>query len=343
LPVHWRPHAALLLAALTPLASVTLYSRDRTAASHRLTVRNAHSMFYDSDHHQILLFGGADASRVCQDTWRWDSAARTWHFVTAVGPGPRTFAALAYDEHNHEAIIFGGNRVLFGTANASDTFLGDTWRFRNNRWTRINTPGPGARAEAAIAYDTRRTRIVLFGGYRRSGNQTQRFGDTWEWDGKRWTKMATTGPSPRNGAAMAYDQDRNRVVLFGGPGPSSETWEWDGQRWTQLQAGDVPGRFNPAMVYDAARHEVVRFGGWTGKVRADDTWVLRSGKWVALKATGPPARNHTAIVSAPDRARTLLFGGHDGDNVFGDTWEWDGSTWVMVASAPSEKFVDNGH
>jgi len=43
------------------------------------------------------------------------------------------------------------------------------------------------------------------------------------------------------------------------------------------------------------------------------------------------------------RQRAVLFGGHDGENVFGDTWEWDGTAWALVASVPSEKFVDNGH
>jgi len=300
-------------------------------------------MVYDTDRHQILLFGGADEVQVCEDTWRWDGTAHTWQFVTASGPGPRTFPAWAYDERNHEAILFGGNRVLFGTGQEKDSFLADTWLLRKDRWIRINAAGPDERAEAAIAYDRDRGRIVLFGGYRRMGEKTQRLGDTWEWNGNRWLKMAVTGPAPRNGAAMAYDQRRHRVVLFGGPGPSNEMWEWDGHQWTRLQAGDVPGRFNPAMAYDGARHEVVRFGGWTGSTRANDTWVLRSGRWVLLEVAGPPARNHSAIVYDSDRDRVVLFGGHDGDNVFGDTWEWDGVRWTMVASVSPKKFVDNGH
>lgn len=340
---RWYSYVLLVVAVGTGFAGEVCCHRNRDSTHETLSVRNAHSMVYDNDRGRILLFGGADASHVCADTWQWDGATRTWQFVRATGPGPRTFAAFAYDERRHEAILFGGNRILFGAGEQTDTFLADTWRFRNSRWTRVNTAGPGARAEAAIAYDRRRACIVLFGGYRRIGNETHRLGDTWEWNGKRWAKVAAVGPSPRNGAAMAYDQDRNRVVLFGGPGPSNETWEWDGHGWAQLQAGDVPGRFNPVMVYDAARHEVVRFGGWTGKVRADDTWALRGDRWVLLNVSGPPARNHSAIVYVPDRARALLFGGHDGDNVFGDTWEWDGATWTMVASAPSEKFIDNGH
>ena len=36
------------------------------------------------------------------------------------------------------------------------------------------------------------------------------------WDGAAWTRVTGTQPSIRLNAAMAYDRDRNRVVLYGG-------------------------------------------------------------------------------------------------------------------------------
>src|SRR5436309_145576 len=81
----------------------------------------------------------------------------------------------------------------------------------------------------AMAYDSARGRVVLFGG---SG-----LGDTWEWDGTSWTQRASSGPPPRYKHAMAYDSARGRVVLFGGDGAAgpylADTWEWDGTAWTQ--------------------------------------------------------------------------------------------------------------
>jgi hypothetical protein len=38
----------------------------------------------------------------------------------------------------------------------------------------------------ALAYDSRRERVILFGG----SDGTQTFGDTWEWDGTTWRKVA---------------------------------------------------------------------------------------------------------------------------------------------------------
>jgi Galactose oxidase, central domain len=54
--------------------------------SRLFSVRNAHSMIYDGDGGAVILFGGADSSRVRGDTWQWDSKKRTWLFVSASGP-----------------------------------------------------------------------------------------------------------------------------------------------------------------------------------------------------------------------------------------------------------------
>jgi hypothetical protein len=312
-------------------------------SSPSLGVRNAHAMVYATDRRSVILFGGANASKVCDDTWEWVTDARIWRHINARGPAPRTFPAFAYDERRQAAVLFGGNRVLFGRGDEENTFLADTWLFTRGRWEHRAVAGPTPRAEPGIAYDRDRGRVVLFGGYRRSSGGTLRLGDTWEWDGQHWVNVAVPGPTPRNGSAMAYDERRRRVVLFGGPGPSNETWEWDGVRWTPLPSGTEAGRFNPAMIYDAARALIVRFGGWTGAARVGDTWTFDGMRWTLSQAIGPPARNHAAFAYDRRRERAVLFGGHDGDNVFGDTWEWDGSEWQRVAFTASQKRVDNGH
>ena len=64
-------------------------------------------------------------------------------------------------------------------------------------------------------------------------------GDTWSWDGKTWKQLATTGPSPRAMGYMAYDKNRDRIVLFGGrmgwPNDANDTWEWDGKEWKEIK------------------------------------------------------------------------------------------------------------
>lgn len=330
---------ALFLNLTFPAASKCEWNQARDTDS--LTVRNAHAMAYDSDRGTVMLFGGADDCRVLGDLWEWNG--KTWHKISASGPAPRTFPSMAYDRSRHRLVLFGGNRVLFGTENDKETFLDDFWEWDGARWQEIKTPTPSARAEACMVYDSVRRRLVLFGGYRVVDAQKTRFGDTWEWDGKTWKQVSTNGPSPRNGATMTYDPICRHVILFGGNGPSGETWTWDGNSWDEVKPVVAQGRFNSVMAYDEARQHVLRFGGWNGKTRVGDTWIFDGIIWKQIDAAGPEARNHSAMVYDAKRRRLVLFGGHDGERVFGDTWEWDGSKWSRLAFHEPRLRVDNGH
>lgn len=304
-------------------------------------VRNAHAMAYDGARERVVLFGGADAFAVRGDTWEWDGHG--WARVSLEGPSARTFASMAYDSLRGRLVLFGGNRVLFGTDDG-DTFLDDTWEWDGRRWTQVKLPGPAARAEAAIAFDSKRGCIVMFGGYSRTKDVITRFGDTWEWNGAHWTQLAVTGPSPTNGATMAYDPVLERTVLFGGRVPhSGETWTWDGRQWMRRASTDVEGRYNTVMAYDVARRVTIRFGGYHEGERFGDTWAYDGNGWDFLSSTGPTPRNHTAMAYDLRRQTMVLFGGHDGTMVFGDTWEWDGREWSQRVAIEPQTRLDNGH
>jgi Galactose oxidase, central domain len=313
-------------------------------------VRNAHAMAYDSTRDRVILFGGADASKVCGDTWEWDG--KRWTQVSLAGPEPRTFAAMAYDSVRKKVVLFGGNRVLFGKNPDQNTFLDDTWEWNGSKWTQIMVTGPPPRAEAAIAFDSRRGRVVLFGGYNRTEDGRNRLGDTWEWDGSKWTQIKVPGPSPRNGAAQVYDSVREKIVLFGGSTQedvSGETWEWNGRDWVENRAASTQGRFNCVLAFDSARGKVVRFGGRYAGKPVGDTWEYDGKGWKQVSSSGPTARNHSAMVYDSMRKKIVLFGGHDfgtdnsGVNVFGDTWEWDGNEWTQKDAGKAQKRIDNDH
>ena len=307
-------------------------------------VRNAHAMAYDSHRNRIVLFGGADASKVRGDTWEWDG--QKWTLMSLAGPGPRTFPTMTYDSLRRRVILFGGNRVLFGRSRNDNQYLDDTWEWDGQRWSQIRATGPPARAEAVMVFDVKRGRSVLFGGHTITEKGRNWLGDTWEWDGTRWVALQASGPSPRNGAAAIYDTDRERTVLFGGntqQGVSGETWEWDGKQWTKNASAVVEGRFNSVMAYDELRREVIRFGGRFGGRAFGDTWEYRGVRWRSLTSSGPEARNHAAMVYDRRHRNVILFGGHDIANVFGDTWEWDGKRWLRRGAGKVERRFDNGH
>ena len=97
-------------------------------------------MAYDSRRGRVVLFGGADASKVCGDTWEWDG--NRWTQVSVTGPGPRTFPAMTYDSLRRRVVLFGRNRVLFGRNPEENKYLDDTWEWDGRRWMQIKVPGP---------------------------------------------------------------------------------------------------------------------------------------------------------------------------------------------------------
>src|SRR5918994_1538969 len=114
----------------------------------------------------------------------------------------------------------------------------------------------GVRNAHAMTYDSGRGRVILFGG----ADEAKVCGDTWEWDGRRWTLVSQTGPAPRTFPSMAYDSVRRKVVLFGGnrvlfgrnPGEVkflNDTWEWDGRRWTEIKVAGPSPRAEAAIAF----------------------------------------------------------------------------------------------
>jgi hypothetical protein len=206
-------------------------------------------------------------------------------------------------------------------------------------WTLTDFGQPQARSLHAMAYDSTRGKVVLFGGSASSGPSL--LGDTWEWDGLSWMQRASSGPSPRGGHAMAYDSARRKVVLFGGGdnGLPGDTWEWDGTSWTLRASSGPSPRFWHAMAYDSARGKVVLFGGSDGGNYFGDTWEWDGTSWTQRASSGPSARGHHAIAYDSARGKVVLFGGLNNSGVLGDTWEWDGTSWTQSASSgPSARY-----
>ena len=281
--------------------------------------RDLHAMAYDSAGDRVVLFGGLvpNGSNV-NDTWVYHGSA--WTQRATSGPSARDGHAMAYDSARERVVLFGGY------SNDASSF-NDTWEWDGSFWVKKipSPPIPLPRAEHAMAYDSARGRVVLFGGWVWSGGG-EAFGDTWEWSGARWVQRATAGPSPRRGHAMAYDATRNRVVLFGGS-PSyttnnyGDTWEWDGATWTQRATSGPSPRHGHAMAYDSVRGRVVLFGGYGGS-QLNDTWEWDGTTWTQRATSGPSPRTGHAMAYDSARERVVLFGGSNAYYRLNDTWEY---------------------
>ncbi|MBI4869591.1 MAG: hypothetical protein HY816_21855, partial [Candidatus Wallbacteria bacterium] len=190
-------------------------------------------------------------------------------------------------------------------------------------------------------------RVLLVGGEDASSGVLT---DCWEWDGTSWRQLSFAGSSPSagHGVGLAFDSDRNKLVLFGGLDESGthkdETWELQGTVWSQKVASPSPsGREFHGMAYDATRKKTVLFGGTDANGdRLDDTWEWDGTSWTApTVSTRPSNRFRVSLAHDVSRGKTVLFGGALPNSQFaGDTWEWSGTAWTQLfpGSPPSARW-----
>jgi cysteine-rich repeat protein len=198
----------------------------------------------------------------------------------------------------------------------------------------IESDLPGPRVGASLAFDLRRRRAVMFGGFQPPFTFSA---ETWEWDGRHWSPIAGVVPPGRNSHAAAYDSARQEMVVFGGDQitatVSNDTWIWDGVWQPRVSDVDPRARRGHAMVYDATRQRVVMFGGTTDPVFGEvngETWEWDGQQWREIPIAGPAARTGHAMAFDPVRGRVVLFGGGAPGALQTDTWEYDGASWTEI-------------
>ena len=257
-------------------------------------------------------------------------ASFLWTERADFGPVARRWAAMAYDSVRGVTVMFGGDPV-------ETPYLGDTWEWDGKAWAQVSNMGPAARSVAGMVFAADEKAGVLFGG-KPAGGFANPFGDTWRWDGTAWTELLNSGPMARSGHGMAFDSNRNRVVLFGGlsgsGGPLGDTWEFDGTAWTEQMVEMGPsGRSGVSMAYDDVGKRVVLFGGVDVNANAfGDTWTWDGQKWVQIAEFGPAARFDATMSGW--QGSLVLMGGTTSLSAtpFLDTWQLSGNLWKQLAN-----------
>jgi hypothetical protein len=272
-------------------------------------------MAYDAARARAVLFGGLDASGRRDETWEWDGSQ--WQErELAIRPPARSHHGMAWDAARGRTVMFGGQ-----TTNGTGTvvFLGDLWEFDGANWSqRAFAIGPTARSGSAMAFDSLRSRAILFGGL--TGPNATASDPHWEWDGAQWTQ-GPAGPAARTQPAMAFDAARNRTVLFGGMGQclafscptGADTWEFDGTSWQQRVVTGPSARHAASMAFDATRNRIVLAGGQGACQPAciqtyDDVWDYDGAQWTQ-RAAMPLRLYAQAMAYDAANARCVAYGG----------------------------------
>lgn len=170
-------------------------------------------MVYGRARKRVVLYGGDRGRNTpASDTWSWNG--REWRLLATDGPSARG-SHMAYDARRDRIVLFGGG-------GAGGSLYNDTWEWDGERWQLIvrdgQTSSPPARALAGIAYDERRGRVVLVGGF---------------------AGFDAANRHPRGGRhRLAYDTRANATLLYGGWTPNnvqtSDLWRLNQNRCSAI-------------------------------------------------------------------------------------------------------------
>ena len=266
-------------------------------------------MAYDAVRGVVVLFGGNNADGdPLGDTWTWDGHNWTKH-ATVPAPPARDEASLAFDPAVGKVVMFGGEVQ----AGINSRYYGDTWLWDGHSWEQAtNEASPPARHDAAMVFDQARGVLLLYGGTAEPNERAAAAGagadlnDTWTWDGKTWTQVAS-GPSVGN-PVVAYDPGTKTPILVGAL--SKPTLSWDGKAWHEVAGSNgLPVLAGAALARDRLGR-VIAVGGNTFTALVDGSWTWNGRAWIELKAAElPQPRSGAAIAYDEGNMVTVLFGG----------------------------------
>jgi N-acetylneuraminic acid mutarotase len=183
---------------------------------------------YDAESDRIILFGGyAMSGFLYNDTWAYDFNSNTWtEMKPSTSPPGRNYQAIAYDAKSDRVITWGG------TDRDGKLLAPSVWSydFDKNTWQEMKTgdgPHPQGADYAAMVYDAKADRTILFGGVYQGD-------ETWAYDynTNTWMEMKpSTVPGELSRHAMVYSTAADRVILFGGQ-VGSTNFKYTGETWT---------------------------------------------------------------------------------------------------------------
>jgi hypothetical protein len=283
----------------------------------------------------------------------------SWIMKATAGPGLRSGFGMVYDDKKEAIILHGGigrgkedDRPIASILSLSPDLM-DTWIWDGSSWLLLKNK-PLRLTNHALAYNRSTDQNVIYGGW----NGSQRMDKTYILSGEDWVQTVSnneSGPGPRESHAMVCEENRKKIILFGGltinfPGGQKaldDTWEWNGSVWTKLHIKGPEPRWGHKIVYDESRGVIILFGGYDGSKYFNDTWIFE-GKTATWSKTNdihtPLARCSHGMTYNNYRKKVLLFGGVTLSDVpLNDLWEWDGNDWNLIQDpAPPKPRYNHG-
>lgn len=328
----------------TPTSPISFSAQPVVASGGPSMARSAHSMVWDSQDDQLLVFGGIDnQGNLLNDLWSYSPGNHKWTNLTqhnpevsdcSGSPVPRMNAAMVWDSINAQVLLYGGQ-------SGSGNYLGDLWAYSpsNNAWTALactDNP-PGARAGAGVAWNG--SQMLVLGGMGTSGP----LADFWAYTpgaNASWKQISINTPlGARAYPTMAWDSTNKQLFAFGGLKASKEVGDFyvyrPAEGWVGITAtNDSPlPRQQATGTWDSKDGVFLLMGGWQAN---DNTtysalWAYspKQNAWwqiVSLQNSNVtsiiPSRSASVMIwdSADSRAFVYAGAGTASKSSYGDLW-----------------------
>ncbi len=276
---------------------------DSESPSKRSEIRSAGHISTNS----ILIFGGNDGPIVNQipsaayrkDTWIFEPGLG-WTKIEGDSPSKRARYAIASDEENNRALLFGG-RFREDGGSGDYTLYNDLWAFDflTREWTLLDDgsgDAPAPRYYSQGMWDSSTQTFYIWGGNLNTNALVFEVTDElWAWSDGTWTQLTPTGnaPSDRSFLGSLHDTARNELVIFGGQiGNLSDlayndtyALNIDSLEWRRLHNGKRSAapttRMHAQITYDPLEDRYLLFGGHTDFGDMNDLWAFdpEAGEW----------------------------------------------------------------
>lgn len=308
--------------------------------------RSNHSMVWDAQNDQLLVFGGIDAKgELLNDLWSYNPASGKWTDLVPAStsasdcstgsPAPRMNAAMVWDSVDQQALLYGG-------MGNNGSYLGDLWAYSpaQGTWTALacSGNGPGARGGAGAAWNG--SQMLLLGGLNASGL----LGDFWSYSpaSGSWSKIAaTTPPGTRAYPAVSWDSHDKQLYVFGGLQASGQqSGDFYVYRptsgWQSIEAanGTAPLARQQAMsAWDSRDNVFLLMGGWQSNNSttysalwayspAQDAWWQITSLQNSSSTSVIPSRLASVMVWDSAHNRAYIYAGSGSANkvAFSDLW-----------------------
>lgn len=262
-------------------------------------------------------------------------------------PAPNIDGRTAMLDARHDRLIAFNDEYEFGTLKPQRV-----WQLplvHGGSWSEIVTEGesPFPRAGLVAVLDTRRDRILVYGGTQEyvEGNyyRNRYFDGVWTLPlsgAPVWTKLPIAGPTPplRTNASAIYDPGHGALVIWGGWSGGTllnDTWklslsDQDSSSWRPLAvSGERPEpRYGASIAYDPPRQRMLLMSGSDLKGSYHDLWALaleEPSVWTRIPASGlsAPGRVGHSLTYDPTGDRLILFSGASDYPTYplSDLWE----------------------